>query len=275
MVTVADIRDRLRDRPVDVEVRHRSAHLIHEVRYRGPSSSRVYALLVEPAGVAEAAAMLVHPASGDRTSLLPDALELARHGVRCLLPQLAREQVGDAQAAIASRVGWIEALCLGLAVLRACHPIPLPIGYLGQNLGGALAGPVTAVDGGVTAAAAAAPLPDMGDFFVSSSHSVAASRRARHGLSTMRAVRDATAELELLATLGAAPNTHWLLQLAGHDDWSPAREAVSLYRRRVPEADIVVYPDADHDLTTPGARVDRVHWLRSHLGLSRTADPKT
>lgn len=106
----------------------------------------------------------------------------------------------------------------------------------------------------------------MGDFFVSSSHPVAASRRARQGLSTMRAVHDATAELELLATLGASPDTHWLLQLGGHDDWSPAREAVSLYRRKVPEADIVVYPDAGHDLATPSARVDRIHWLRSHLG---------
>ena len=265
MVTIAGIRDRLRDQPVDMEVRHRSAQLTHEVRYRGGSGPLVDALLVEPAGAAVAGAMLVHGASGDRTSLLPDALDLAGHGVRCLLPQLAGEQVGDAQAAIASRVGWIEALCLGLAALRACHPVPLPIGYLGQNLGGALAGAVTAVDGGVTAAAAAAPLPDMGAFFVSSSHPVAASRRARHGLSAMRAVRDATAELELLATLGAAPGTRWLVQLGGHDDWSPVREAVPLYRRKVPEADIMVYPDAGHDLATPSARVDRVRWLRSHL----------
>ena len=269
MVTVADIRGRVQGQPVDLDVRHRRARPVHEMSYRGPAGARVRALLVEPAGAAGASAMLVHGASGDRTSLLPDALDLAGRGVRCLLPQLAPEQAGDAQAAVASRVGWIEALCLGLAALRACHPVPLPVGYLGLNLGGALAGAVTAVDGGVTAAAAAAPLPDMGEFFASSPHPAAASWRARHGLPAMRAVRDATAGLELLATLGAAPGTRWLLQLGGRDDWSPAREAVPLYRGRVPAADIVVYPDAAHDLATPSARADRVHWLHGYLGISR------
>jgi dienelactone hydrolase len=269
VVTLDGIRDRLRDQPADAEIRHGNAGPVRDLSYRGPGGSRIDALLVEPAGEAGAAVLLVHPASGDRTSLLPDAVDLAGHGVRCLLPQLAREQDGDVQAVVASRAGWIETLCLGLAALRACHPVPLPVGYLGQNLGGALAGAVTAIDGGVAAAVAVAPLPDMGGFFVSSPHPAAASRRARLGLPAMRAVRDATAGLELLVTIGADPGTRWLLQLGGHDDWSPARDAAPLYKLKVPDADIEVYPDAGHGLATPGARADRVQWLRTRLGLSR------
>ncbi|NMO91718.1 hypothetical protein [Actinomycetospora sp. TBRC 11914] len=271
MVTVADVRERLRDRPVDLEVGQHRADLVREARFRGPGGSRADALLVEPNGEATAAALLVHPASGDRTSLLPDALDLAAHGVRCLLPQLAPERVHDAEAGVASRVGWIETLCLGLAALRACSPDGVPVGYVGQNLGGTLAGAVAAVDGGLVAAVTAAALPDMGEFFASSPHPVAEDRRTRHGLATVLVVREGTAALELVATAGAAPGTRWFLQLGGRDDWLPTDETVEAYRRRLPDAEIAVYPTAGHGLAIPEARTDRVGWLRRHLAASATA----
>ncbi len=170
--------------PVDLDdIRRRLAHLrveserirvvaagITEVRYHSTIGSPTTALLVDPDTTPVATALIVHPATGDRTSLLEDATALAHHGVRCLLPELPRERSDTVALGVESRVRAIETLCAGLEWLRRSDPVPRAIGYIGKNLGGALAGAVCAIDTRVTATVAVAPLPDIGRFFTDATH---------------------------------------------------------------------------------------------------------
>lgn len=265
--------------PVDLDdIRRRLAHLrveserirvvaagITEVRYHSTIGSPTTALLVDPDTTPVATALIVHPATGDRTSLLEDATALAHHGVRCLLPELPRERSDTVALGVESRVRAIETLCAGLEWLRRSDPVPRAIGYIGKNLGGALAGAVCAIDTRVTATVAVAPLPDVGRFFTDATHPVAHARRERDGLPTLTGIRDATAPLELHGTIGSSRATRWLIQLGGSDDWAPADETAASLRLAAPDAEIATYDGADHDLESADATAHRIAWMRGQL----------
>lgn len=150
-------------------------------------------------------------------------------------------------------------------MLRGHDPTPRSIGYIGKNLGGALAGAVCAVDGGVTAAVAVAPLLDIGGFFTDANHPIAESRRASEGLANLIEIRNATAALELQEAVGSSPATRWLVQLGRRDDWSPADEAAAHLRTAAPDAEVVIFDTADHDLVSAAAAQQRVAWLCERL----------
>lgn len=110
VVTVADIRAGIELGRVDIEQVRDLAPGMAELRYRMGTGASVTALLVEPDEAPLAAVLVVHPATGDRMSLLADAHALSQHRVRCLLPELPREQSGTVDEGVASRVADRDAL---------------------------------------------------------------------------------------------------------------------------------------------------------------------
>jgi pimeloyl-ACP methyl ester carboxylesterase len=60
-----------------------------------------------------------------------------------------------------------------------------------------------------------------------------------------------------------------LLFLGQRDSWSPVPESVETWRRAKPDAEVVVIPDAEHDMTLPAGTISPeyerrlVDWLRA------------
>jgi dienelactone hydrolase len=235
--------------------------------FSGAGGARVPAFLIEPDRLPRAAVVFQHAATGEADWALAEARALAADGFASLsiVAPFARPDphriVADWNDPASIRAGYMQSILdvrAGIEFLvRELSVGSRRIGYVGKNLGGALAGGVVARDERIAAAVTVASLPRMSWFWANADHPAATRRRARHGQANMSRAADLTAEFDLRAARRASCD--WLLQYGKKDEWTPAatveREIAALPRA------VVRWYDDGHDLTLSKAAADRRNFL--------------
>ncbi len=242
--------------------------IVEDVLVPVPGQASVPAYLVHEAGDAaprsRAGILFLHwlgQIHSDRTEFLSEAIDLASHGAVSLLPQggfpWKADPVGDASD-VETVIEQRQAFDAALRLLERVRSVdPKRVALVGHDYGAMYGSLIADLHPDLAAAVFSAPDATWGNWFSTYwlGYTGAKARTYNalfHGLQPVRHV----------ARLGP----RLLLQWAGQDVYVP--EAVrDRFTTADPQAQVVLYPTADHQLTTR-AQVDRDAFLTLKLDLT-------
>ncbi|MGZ3688818.1 MAG: hypothetical protein ACXWP5_09295 [Bdellovibrionota bacterium] len=223
--------------------------------------------LISPPEKVLAQVIFGHPASGDWTTLRPEAEELAALGVRSALLQFELKRAGprDPEGEIAFRSRCVRQILE--AAQRLKRDCQAPITYVGKNLGAFLGGIAAGEPSPIERFILVAGIPDLTEFHLRSNHEVA--REARRGVSAeqLGRYRDKTTAFNPLQIAAKTRGRDIFLQFGLNDPWIPVQDARD-YIARIPDLKSSQFYDDDHDLTSEEARRDRRAILLSSFSAS-------
>lgn len=204
-----------------------------------------------------------HPASGNQTSFLEEAKELASLGIRSWLLDFEFEKkysdpanLTDPQREIAFRKKCIEKVTKASLHLGNCAPQI----YVGKNFGAFIGGMAASQETYISRFILAAGIGDLTDFYVSSEHEVA--RRARTGISEsqLRRYEVLTREWNPINLLPQAKGKEVYFQFGSQDSWIPKSAALKFVDAAPGFKQLHFYEDG-HDLEIVQARLDRKQFI--------------
>lgn len=225
------------------------------------------AFLVEPTGEGPGPAILwAHPAPGDRTTYLDEAVALAHEGARSLLPSFPwsrdefwAEIFSDASRDVESHVAIARELRRLVSWLAARDDVDGDrLAYVGHSYGASFGGLLAGIEPRVRSVAMLAPAPTFSDIFVLNRRWIRGSRRDAHTRTL--------SPLDPSRYLGHAAATALLFQFGEQDHLFPHERLAQLVAA-ASEPGRVVWYDTGHYLESDRARADRDEWLRGRLRL--------
>jgi hypothetical protein len=239
--------------------------------------------LVSPAKGCVTRALLIfgHPASGDSTHFLAEALELAESGVRSYLLDFHFSGDGadpanlrNPEREIAFRRKCVSRVAHASTFLLSLHENErtgyFPLIYVGKNFGAFIGGLAPSFDSRITHFLLTAGLPDLTDFYVTSDHPVA--RKARAGVSReqLARYRELTDFLNPVKTLPKSSEKEIFFQFGSSDPWIDENTAYQFINAAPGKKQMMLYEDG-HNLECLKARSDRMDFILSIT--SRKSEP--
>lgn len=261
---------------------------IAQLTFASPRGGRVPAILVSPAdraaGEPMPAVILQHGMGAvDKTSLLPDAIVLARAGAIALLPDAPDQRPAAMRTIDFADHGhdpelWEQTavdLRRAIDVLAARDDVDAQrIGFVGHSFGSSMGAILAAVEPRIRAFVLIAP----------GAYTSSVREGQTAGLIALRATVPEDALDRYLATMEPFDAPRWLakapattpvlLQVAAYDPGVPTRVVDELVASSLGAAEVRRYPTG-HFITSPSAMRDRVSFLGERLGLPRAADAMT
>jgi dienelactone hydrolase len=257
----------------ETAVHKRDGITVHAISYASPKGGRVTAYLVVPRGNGPFAGLLfLHPAGGDRSAFLDEAVALAPVGVVSLLidapsarpepwRRLARSVAGqraiDVQAIVDVRRG------VDLLVARP-DVDARRLGYVGYSFGGGLGGVLAGIERRIRAYVLMAGEPRFSEQLRASQHPIIVQFRESMTAEELEQYIAEMALFDPIACIGQAAPAAVFFQF-GRRDEVIAVAAAEEYYRAASEPKAVRWYDAGHKLNEEAAR-DRAEWLRAQLG---------
>lgn len=244
----------------------RNGVTVHDIEYAGLDGQPVQAYLVLPPGDPGRvpAVVYAHPAPGNRTTYLDEAVVLAARGVASLLLEapwsresfwtpLFRDAAADREV---YRQVVIE-MRRAVDVLAARPEVDAGrIGYVGHSFGAAFGGVLVAAEPRVRAAVLIAGPPSFTDIAVVNNPALTGEARERYAR--------AMAPMDPVRHVGSAAPRPVLFQLPRQDELFP-ESTLARYAAAAREPGEVRWYDGDHYLKSDEARADRIAWLVQRL----------
>jgi len=261
-----------RELPLDVEetgVEHKNGVSVHDIGYAGQANDRTKAYLVTPPGKGPFPGIIfVHPAPGNRATFLDESIMLAQQGAVCLLmdaPWAEGEAWGrtlgqpesDRQAFIQIAIDIRRAV--DLIISRPDVDVNR-IGYVGHSLGALFGGVLSGVEKRIKAFVLMAGSGSFTDVAILSMPFLQGQALEHYA--------QAMTLIDPIYTISHAAPSALLFQFGLQDEAFP-REKVAGFAEAGSEPKLVKWYDAGHYLNDE-ARSDRMEWLGTRLGLSRT-----
>lgn len=241
--------------------------VIDDITIHVPHAPAVAAYVVRPAGhlapESQAGVLFLHwlgQIHNDRTEYLPEAVQLARRGVVSVLPQgafsWAAPPVGTKHdvTAVLRQTAAFQAAFDKLARLAPVDPSRLAI--VGHDYGAMYGAMIADTDTRVSAMVLETPDATWGNWFAKYFLGLHGHERA-----TYLKVFKGLDPVEHTARLGS----DLLFQWAGQDVFI-GEKVRAAYADGSPDAQVTVYPNADHQLTDAALR-ERAAFLATELGL--------
>jgi pimeloyl-ACP methyl ester carboxylesterase len=241
--------------------------VIDDISIHVPHGPDVAAYVVRPAGrqapASDAGILFLHwlgQIHNDRTEYLAEAVGLAGKGVVSVLPQgtfpWTQDPVGDESdaATVERQVDAFKAALDRLAGMPAVDPERIAL--VGHDYGSMYGALLADTDDRVSALVLETPDATWGNWFAKYWLGYKGEQRAKY-----LAVFKGLDPVEHTARLGSAV----LFQWAGKDIYV-AKKVQERYAASSPDAQVRLYPNADHQLTDQAA-VDRDAFLAAQLGL--------
>lgn len=259
-----------RTTPLAVEeasVANRNGIAVHDLSYASHETGRTAVYLITLVGHGPfPGVVFIHPAPGDRTTFMEEAIALAQRGVVCLLPdapwaqgeawgQTLGQPEGDRQAFLQIAIGFRRAIDL----LAAQHNVDLSrIGYVGHSFGALFGGVLSGVEKRIQAFVLMAGTGSFTDVAVLSIPFLQGQ--------VLEQYAQAMSLIDPIHYVGhAAPAA--LLYQSGLQDEAFPREKVERFMEAGSQPKSVKWYHAGHFLDD-SARADRLEWLGARLGLS-------
>jgi len=261
--------------PFDVQehsVATRDIVTVYDISYTSPKNGRVTAYLLVPLGAGPFAGVLfAHPADGDRSYFLSEAVSLARAGAIAILvdspwarPDPWRRDLDySPENDLAIYVQEIVDLRRAVDLLAAQENVdPARLGFIGYSYGAHLGGVLSGIDGRLRAYVLMAGVP---------TRSERIPRRIATTFSSgeLAAYRQALRSVDAIQYVGHAAPAALFFQCARQDE--VIAEATSQrYYEAASQPKQVVWYEAGHMLNEQ-AYIDRAQWLAEQLGLDSEA----
>lgn len=235
---------------------------VQDVEYPGAGGKTVRAYLVLPAGGRRGPGVIyAHPAPGDRTTYLDEAVMLGKRGVASLVlsaPWSEREfwlpLFRDGAADRERYAEVVAGLRRAVDVLDA-RPEVERIGYVGHSFGAAFGGVLAAEEPRVRAAVLIAGPPSFTDIAVINNPALTGDARARYAA--------VMAPYDPVSLVGRARQPV-LFQLPKQDQLFPPEQLLRYSAGARQPAEVRWY-DGDHSLKSSQARDERIGWLLQKL----------
>ena len=271
-----------RGAPLDIKengVEDRDGLKVHDISYASPKGGRVTAYLVVPPGKGRLAGLLfMHGGNGNRSSLMPGALVLARTGAVCLLIDsplngaraVPGEKLSDFTKPEQTRAAMIQTvvdLRRGVDLLLSRADVdPARIGYLGASYGGSIGGVLAGVEKRIRAYALMVGIGSLGDFARLSPHPTAVETRKLIGPEKIDANLAMMEDVAPIHYIGHAAPSAVFFQNGRKDAFMPI-PSVERYHAAGSEPKLIRWYDAGHGLDAAAFR-DRADWLSKQIGIA-------
>jgi dienelactone hydrolase len=258
--------------PLDVQesgVEYREGVAIRDLSYAGVVSGRVEALLVAPPGDGTCPGVIfVHPAPGNRHTFLDEAIQLAQCGAVSLLIDAPWSQgeawgrtMGEPEHDRREHIQTTQNLRRAIDLLTARPEVDVErLAYVGHSLGALFGGILIGVEARLKTCVLMAGVGSFTD--------VAAWNLPQLRGPVLEHYRQVLAPIDPLYYVRFAAPAPLLFQF-GLQDRSFARAKFIEFAAAGSEPKAVKWYHTDHYLPDPGARRDRLEWLRGHLNLDR------
>lgn len=248
-----------------IETRQQDNVIVEDISFIGvPDKSRVSAYLVRPSGDGSFAGVLwahwLGEEKSNREEFLDEAISMASDGVISLLVNAMwsapgwytnRELEEDHNNGIAQVIELRRAMTL---LSAQPHIDEARIGFVGHDYGGMYGTLMAAADQKAKSYVFIAVTPSFYDW--------AFYTRQPESMEVYHAQNDA---LEPLLHLPQIKNARFLFQFAEHDFYVPEAKRQQYYEAAPEPRKMIVYPEAEHNMTLPEIRADRQTWLRAEL----------
>ncbi len=260
------------------KVEDRAGLKLHDISYASPKGGRVPSYLVVPPGAGPFAGLIfMHGGNGNRASLLPGALLMAKTGAVCLLIDsplnggraVPGQQLADFAHPERTRAAMIQNvidLRRGVDLLISQKEVDAKrLGYIGASYGGTIGGVLAGVEKRIKAYALLVGTGDLGEWLKTSKHPTAMHDRGALTAEQMESSIRIMADVQpLLYVSHAAPSTVFF-QNGRLDPFMPI-PGVERYQAAGSEPKRVKWYAAGHGLNAEAFR-DRAEWFSQQLGL--------
>lgn len=259
-----------RAQPLDVQesnLEYREGVALIDVSYASVAPGRVEAFLVVPSGEGTFPGVIyVHPGPGNRHTFLDEAVELARHGGASLLidaPWSRGEAwgrtMGEPEHDLEEHFKMAKDLRRAVDLLTARPEVDAErIAFVGHSFGALFGGILAGVEKRIKTCVLMAGVGSFTD--------VAVFNMPQLGGRALDHYRQVLAPIDPLYYVRFAAPSPLLFQF-GLQDRAFARDKFVEFAAAGSEPKAVEWYNADHYLPDPGARRDRLEWLRTHLNL--------
>jgi dienelactone hydrolase len=231
---------------------------LYDVSFASPRGGRVVAYAVVPTGAAHPAGIVwQHWGQGDRSTMLPEALAMARRGAASILVNwpTIRPDPPQPKTPQESVAVWLQG---AVDIRRAADVLvgqygapPTRLAYVGHSTGATLGGVIAVAERRFRA------LVLMGGYASISSNFQESNRPAAEAFAAIDAER----------FLGRAAPAALLLQFARYDRFVTEEQA-NRYAKAASEPKTVRWYDCGHEFNDPQSATDRQDWLARQLGLT-------
>jgi predicted alpha/beta hydrolase len=256
--------------PLQVEehgAERRNGIALRDVSYAGAGGGRVKAYCVLPAGEGPFPGVIfVHPAPGDRSIFLVEALLLGKMGIASLLVQAPWAQGEAFGQSLAEPENAREAISQVVKDLRRAVDFVASrpemdagrLGYVGHSIGAHIGGVLSGVERRIGSHVLMA---GTGSF----THVAALNMPFLKGQALERYAR-VMEPIDPAYYVGRAAPSALFFQFGLGDDFSD-REVFEQYAEAASQPRLVRWYDTDHYFENAAGRSDRLEWLQSRLGL--------
>jgi hypothetical protein len=220
-----------------------------------------------------------HPASGNITTFLHEARELALVGVQSFLVDFGFDKNNADPGNLKNPDREIEfrKKCISLIERATLALSPdLPVTYVGKNFGAFIGGIAASQENRISRFVLIAGLPDLTDFYVSSDHTVALNARGRISDEQLEYYRERTHfwnPAQRMPRSKRTKKTDIFFQFGSKDDWIPEETARRYIQSAIPSAQLKkqskFYPDG-HDMNHYQAKLDRKKFILQDASFSDT-----
>jgi dienelactone hydrolase len=235
-----------------------------DLSYQSPRGGRVNGYAIIPAGVAHPAGIVwQHWGQGDRSSLLPEALVLARRGAASILinSPTNRPNSPEIKTVEQSYALWLQdAVDLRRAVdaLVEHHAVaPSRLAYVGHSYGATMGGILAVGERRFRALVLMGGYASIGDSF----------RHPKSGQPSDAHVAEVFAPMDAEKFIGRAAPAALLLQFARYDRYV-SEEQANRYAAAASNPKTVGWYDCGHEFNDRQSAADREEWLAQQLSLT-------
>jgi len=237
---------------------------LFDISYDSPRGGRVTAYAVVPPGAHRAGIVWQHWGQGDRSSMLPEAFDMARRGAVSVLinapwmrPNAAQPKTDEENLA-----SWLQ----DVVDLRRAADILVDrygvaatrLGYVGHSYGATMGGLIAAGERRFRALVLMGGFASLGD----------ALRHPKSGAPGDTHSADVMAVIDAERYIGHAAPAAVFLQFARYDRFITDEQA-NRYAAAAGDPKLVKWYDCGHEFNDTQSAADRENWLAEQLGLRK------
>jgi cephalosporin-C deacetylase-like acetyl esterase len=245
--------------------------VIQDITYASPHGGKVSAYLISPSQEKPQAGLIFgHWGEGNRTEFVEEAIVLTEPGIVSLCldsPHRRPPEYEPQRTQPQAELQWIIDVRRGVdLLLDHFHLSPERLGYVGHSYGASYGGTIAGIEHRIKAYVLMAGWYSVSELTRTSMNPVLVEQRKKIPLDILNAYLDTLAPLDARHYIGHAAPSHLFFQFA-HDDRSvSAEEGQCFFELASEPKQITWYENCGHELNTQ-ARLDRVTWLCTQLGL--------
>lgn len=252
--------------------------LVQDVFFESPMGGLVSAYLVSPLNKKTSRGVVyLHPASGNRDSLLKMAIEISRKTLSAGIlidapfsrPEPWKKKGGVENPEIEEEIlnQTLQDLQCSIDVLSVLlsESKKQTIAYIGKNFGAAIGAVLTEKEKRISGWVLIAGLPSMADFWLLSEHPEAKNLRDSSSPEKFKKFIQVTRTFDAIQFIGKASPSSLLFQFGLEDDWMNQEQVYHYFQTASHPKEILWYKTG-HDFHNTQADQDRIVWLEKFFG---------